>query len=35
MEDPSGCCHVGGCVSKGEVALGDHYGMGVIGARVV
>ena len=35
MEDPSGCCHVGGCVSKGEVVLCDHYGMGVLGAGVV
>jgi len=35
MEDPSRCCHVGGCVSKGEVVLCDHYGMGVLGAGVV
>ena len=35
MEDPSGCSHVGGCVSKGEVVLCDHYGMGVLGAGVV
>ena len=37
MEDPSRCCHVGGCVSesKGEVMLCDHYGIGVLGAGVV
>jgi len=35
MEDPSGCCHVGGCESKGEVVLCDHYGVGVFGAEVV
>jgi len=35
MEDPSGCCHVGGCASKREVVLCDHYGMGVLGPGVV
>jgi len=35
MEDPSGCCHVGGCVSKGEVVFCHHYGMGVLGTGVI
>jgi len=28
MKDPSGCCHVGGSVSKGEVVFCHHYGVG-------
>jgi len=35
MEDPSGCCHVGGSVFKGEVVFCDHYDLGVLGAGVV
>ena len=35
MKDPSRFCHIGGCVSKGEVVLCDHNGMGVLGAGVV
>ena len=35
MEDPSGCCHVGGSVSKGEVVFCHHYGMGVLGTLIL
>ena len=35
MEDSSGFCDVGWCVSKGEVVLCDDHGVGVLGAGVV
>ena len=35
MEDPSGCCHVGGSVSKGEVVFCHYYSMGGLGTGVI
>ena len=35
MEGPSGCCHVGGSVSKGEVVFCHYYSMGVLGTGVI
>ena len=35
MEDPFGCCHIGGTVSKGEVVFCHHSGMGILGTGVI
>ena len=35
MKDPSGCCHVGGSVSKGEVVFCHYYSMGGLGTGVI